>query len=350
MMHKYDAKNPPISAAIVGARGYTGLELAKLLLVHPAVSLAECYATKGFSLAEELGDAKALAVQCHAQESLVDSQVSLVFLATPAEVSMELAPKLLAQGKTVIDLSGAFRLKKHDYKSWYAMDHAEPALLKSAHYGLVPWAIPSSKNKLIANPGCYATAIAMALIPLLKNKLIKPDQIMIDAKSGTSGAGKKAAENLLFTEVEGNCLPYRVGRHQHTPEIIETVEMFSGVEIDPHFSTHLLPVKRGIIAGIYAVSTGASKSEILAAYKLAYADYPLVQVGDLALSNKNASLSRVAGTPKTHLLVEQVKEKIYVYSVIDNLLKGAASQAVENMNQLMDVPIITGLEQSRGVL
>lgn len=346
MVHKYEH----INTAIVGARGYTGLELAKLLLAHPRVCLKECYATKGFSLAEELNDSSALSVQCHAEESVLNSQVSLVFLATPAEVSLDLAPKLLAQKKTVIDLSGAFRLKNHDYKSWYKMEHSSPELLKKAHYGLIPWSLPPAGTQLISNPGCYATAISMALIPLLKNKLVDPGQIIIDAKSGTSGAGRKASENLLFTEVEGDCLPYKVGQHQHTPEIIEAVEQFSGVQIDPHFSTHLLPTRRGIIAGIYLRSTGANKNEILSIYRQAYQGYPLVCVDDLGVSNKNASLRRVVGTPKTHILVEQIKEKIYVYSVIDNLLKGAASQAVENFNQMIDVPITTGLEQSRGVL
>lgn len=350
MLHKYDAKNSKISAAIVGARGYTGLELAKLLLVHPSVQLTHCYATKEFSLAEELNDPNALAVQCHAQEGVLDSQVRVVFLATPTEVSLELAPKLLKQNKIVIDLSGAFRLKKHDYQTWYKLEHSEAALLQSAHYGLIPWSLPPANTSLISNPGCYATAIAMALIPVLKNKLIDPNQIIIDAKSGTSGAGRKAAENLLFNEVDGDCLPYKVGCHQHTPEILESVEKFAGVQIDPHFSTQLLPTRRGIIAGLYLKSTGASKADLLSSYRSAYAEYPLVQVEDLGLSNRLASLRRVVGTPKTHISVEQIGDKIYIYSVIDNLLKGAASQAVENFNQMIDVPIMTGLEQSRGVL
>ncbi len=358
MLHKYDSKKsttePAIKTSIVGARGYTGLELARLLMVHPRVELTDCYATKEFSLAEELNDQKALSVQCYAQDSVLDSQASLVFLATPAEVSLELTPKLLKQNKTVIDLSGAFRLKKHDYKAWYKIDHGEPALLQQAHYGLIPWSSPPNfkdqNTRLISNPGCFATAISMALIPALKNKMIDPAMIVIDAKSGTSGAGRKAAENLLFTEVEGDCLPYKVGHHQHTPEIIEAIENFSGVQIDPHFSTHLLPTRRGIIAGLYLKSTGATKAELILAYKKAYAEYPLVQIDDMAVAGRNASLKRVVGTPKTHILIEQVKEKIYVYSVIDNLLKGAASQAVENFNQMIDVPIMTGLEQSRGVL
>lgn len=343
MVHKYDA-------AIYGARGYTGLELARLLLDHPKIQLKQCFATQDFALDQEFDHPKASAVTCHSDQDELQDQVSLVFLATPAEVSLQLAPKLLKQNRTVIDLSGAFRLKSHDYKTWYQHDHSQPGLLKPSHYGLMPWAGPSQGTRLIANPGCYATAVAMGLVPLLKEKLIDPDQIIIDAKSGATGAGRKASENLLFTEVEGDCLPYKVGKHQHTPEIIEAVQMHSGATIDPHFTTHLLPVRRGIIAGLYLKSLGATKTEILQSLKKAYEHYPLVKVHDLSVSSKAASLKRVSGTPMTHLLVEQVGQKLFVFSVIDNLLKGAASQAVENSNLLLDLPLTTGLEFSRGVL
>lgn len=343
MVHKYDA-------AIYGARGYTGLELARLLLDHPKIQLKQCFATQDFALDQELDHPKASAVSCHSDQDELQDQVSLVFLATPAEVSLQLAPKLLKLNKTVIDLSGAFRLKAHDYKTWYQHDHNQPTLLKSSHYGLMPWAGPAQGTRLIANPGCYATTVAMGLVPLLKEKLIDPNQIIIDAKSGATGAGRKASENLLFTEVEGDCLPYKVGKHQHTPEIVEAVQMFSGASIDPHFTTHLLPVRRGIIAGLYLKTLGATKAEVLQSLKKSYKDYPLVKVHDLSVSSRAASLKRVSGTPMTHLLVEQVDQKLFVFSVIDNLLKGAASQAVENCNLTLDLPLTTGLEFSRGVL
>ncbi|RYZ85745.1 MAG: N-acetyl-gamma-glutamyl-phosphate reductase, partial [Proteobacteria bacterium] len=176
----------------------------------------------------------------------------VVFLATPAEVSLRLAPQIRNAGKTVIDLSGAFRLKAHDYKTWYGFDHEAPTELASAHYGLVPFATKAGAGSVIANPGCYASAISLALIPLLRDGIIRQDGIVIDAKSGTTGAGKKAAENLLFSEVAGECLPYKVGKHQHLPEVTEAVRAFAKVNLDAHFVTSLLSVRRGIIAGVYA--------------------------------------------------------------------------------------------------
>lgn len=270
----------------------------------------------------------------------------VVFLATPAEVSLKLAPQVIAAGKKVVDLSGAFRLKHNDYKKWYGFDHHEKVLLEQAQYGLLPWVGPSSRTALIANPGCYATAISMALIPLLKSELIDPDHIVIDAKSGATGAGKKAAENLLFTEVEAECLPYKVGRHQHEPEIVETIEAFTGKKIQPHMTTSLLPIRRGIIAGIYATLTaGKTIHDVEAAFTKAYEGYALVKHSAVAKNSQLLSLKKVVGTAKVHITYEVVDQKLFVFSCIDNLMKGAASQAVENLNRINDWPVETGLNQ-----
>lgn len=342
-----------IQTSIVGARGYAGLELAKLLLKHPTVKLQSCYATTDFSLSQSLIHDGALSkkaehVDCLSEEQIFEEKICLdtsdvIFLATPAEVSLQLAPALLKAGKKVIDLSGAFRLKKSSYSQWYGFDHSEPELLSIAEYGLLPFCGPA-QSRLIANPGCYATAIAMALIPLLRKKLIHTAGLVIDAKSGTSGAGKKATENLLFSEVSGDCVPYKVGRHQHLPEIQEAVENFSGVQIRPHLATHLLPVDRGISAAIYA-ETSASSEEIGAAYAQAFADYPLArwqnQIGPLA------KLRNVVGTPETHISFDVVDGKLFIFCLIDNLLKGAASQAVENMNRLYNIPLTAGLQEEK---
>jgi N-acetyl-gamma-glutamyl-phosphate reductase len=172
--------------------------------------------------------------------------------------------------------------------------------------------------------------------------LISKEHLVIDAKSGTSGAGRKANEGLLFSEVTGECLPYKVGRHQHTPEIIETVSQFCKVEIDPHFSTHLLPVDRGIIAGIYAESFTSDINQVKAAFDEAFADYPFVRhaAGSVSLMK----LKNVVKTPFVHISYELVGKKLYIFSLIDNLMKGAASQAVENFNRQWDFPIATGLK------
>lgn len=348
MVHNYSVnpeyKSPQMTAvSVVGARGYSGLELCKLLLKHPFVQLKNAFATGEFDLSAELLSPKAAQVACFGDSAIMDNLTDVVFLATPAEVSMKLAPQILDAGKTVIDLSGAFRLKKNDYAKWYGFMHTAPDYAKKADYGLVPFCGPlNPATRLISNPGCYATAISLALIPLLQNGLIKTDHLVIDAKSGTTGAGKKAAENLLYSEVAGECLPYRVGKHQHTPEILEAIETYAGVTIDPHFTTSLLAAKRGIVAGIYATSTTTDINDIAAAYAKAFDGYPLIRHGREV--SRYARLASVVGSPNTLISYELVGNKLYVFSNIDNLLKGAASQAVENFNRLLDLPVSYSME------
>lgn len=341
MMHKHSArKSPSWSASIVGARGYSGLELAKILLQHPAIQLTHCFATRAFQLADEIFTPAAEQVQCLTDEHILENLPDVVFLATPAEVSHRLAPQILNAGKKVIDLSGAFRLKHNDNQKWYGLTPNEPELAAEAQYGLVPFCGPAT-TRFISNPGCYATSVAMALVPLLKKNLIESSSLMIDAKSGTSGAGRKADENLIFSEVNGGCLPYRVGKHQHLPEICEAVQAFSGQTIDPHFVTHLLPVSRGIISGLYATAKTSRFEDIQAAYDEIYRQYPLVRHGnDIA---RLAKIQPVVGTAYTHISYTLTGNKLYVFSVIDNLMKGAASQAVENLNRMLDLPLTTGL-------
>lgn len=305
---------------------------------------------------------KARNVACRLDsELLADTPVDVVFLATPADVSMDLAPKLLKRGSRVIDLSGAFRLKASDMKGAYGFAQTEPSTLAQAQYGLSPWIGPASGVTMIANPGCYATAIEMALIPVLRAGLIEPSSIVIDAKSGTTGAGKKASENLLFTEVEGECLPYKVGRHQHYPEIVEAVELFAGVRIDAHLSTSLLPVRRGIIAGVYARlkpqavagatggSIGRAEDAVADAFDRAYASYSLLTHGRADKNAQLLQLKRVVGTARTHISYVVEGDKLYLFSCIDNLMKGAASQAIENFNRLSDLPVETGLSQLEAI-
>jgi N-acetyl-gamma-glutamyl-phosphate reductase len=355
-MHKYSdpktAVSHPHRVAIVGVRGYSGLELARILLKHPGVELVECFSTdKSYPLSQLLSDAGAEKIQVK-PVSQWDGKASFktVFLATPTEASLELAPKFLKAGVKVIDLSGAFRLKSSSYPEWYGFEHSEKALLAQAQYGLVPFSGPESAQ-LVANPGCYATAVLLALIPLLKAGVIDPATLVIDAKSGTTGAGKKAAENLLFSEVDGECLPYKVGKHQHLPEIQEYAKVFGGAATDPFFTTHIIPVRRGIIAGLYAKLT--PKADPAAAYAEAFAGYPLVSVSRIDSADAPSyalSLKRIAGSPMTRISYQVLGDKLYVFSLIDNLLKGAASQAVENLNRSLDLPVDTGLKQFEGNL
>jgi N-acetyl-gamma-glutamyl-phosphate reductase len=351
-------KNAVTKVAVVGARGYSGAELCRLLLRHPAVSLEACLsADAGFSLQAQLPELQGPGAVVVPTRQLTDlaavaAECDAIFLATPAEASMKLAPEALAAGAHVIDLSGAFRLEAAEFAKWYGHEHSSPELIARAHYGLVPWCgpldAPSIKKcgtTLVANPGCYATAALLALIPLLRDGLVDPATLVIDAKSGTTGAGRKATENLLFSEVDGECLPYKVGRHQHLPELRKYVAAFAQAEIDPHFATHLLPVRRGIICGLYA-RTRASAAEIAASFERAYAGYPLVR----AREGEPGPLRRVVGSARAEISFTVTGDKLYVFSMIDNLLKGAASQAVENLNRLLDLPPETALTQLEGTL
>jgi N-acetyl-gamma-glutamyl-phosphate reductase len=210
---------------------------------------------------------------------------------------------------------------------------------------------------LVANPGCYVTSVLMALIPLFKEGVIEASSVVIDAKSGTSGAGKKAAENLLFTEVEGECLPYKIGKHQHFPEITHYANFLGATaasgslsNFDPMFSTTLLPVRRGIISGIFAkLKPGKKTSDVAAAYAKAYEGYPLVRFGE-STDPQALSLKRVVGSARTHIRYTVDGEKLYLNSLIDNLMKGAASQAVENFNLLVGLSPETSLLNLEGTL
>lgn len=329
-MHTLSNSTHKIPVAVVGGRGYSGQELLRLFKHHPAIDLK---ANLNSQTAHELST-----IKC-----------DVVFLATPAEASLELAPKLLEQGKHVIDLSGAFRLPvgdvKANYKTWYKMEHEATDLVARAQYGLLPWCKLEKKSgaSLIANPGCYATATLLGILPLLKYNLIHDDSLVVDAKSGTTGAGKKAEEGLLFSEVDGECLPYKIGCHQHLPEITQWSQLITGKKIDPFFTTHLLPTRRGIIASIYAkVTDEVTSDQIDQAFKKSYQGYSLIKCG--SAEDKNLlQLKKVVGTGMTHVSYQLTNKKLHVFSTIDNLLKGAASQALENFNSLYDLPLDTGL-------
>lgn len=359
-LHKKSEKRFPVG--IVGARGYSGLELARLLLSHPETKLAACFATDptSFHLSNELDEAAdettpVPTLPMSALESpTLAKDFHTIFLATPAEVSMEIAPKLVAKGVNVVDLSGAFRLEASEYPKWYGFTHAAMGALENAQYGLVPFAKPFEKKGaegiLVSNPGCYVTSVLMALVPLLKKNLLKPETLVIDAKSGTTGAGKKASEAMLFSEVDGECLPYKIGAHQHYPEIVRYLKEYAGTPTSPFFSTSLLPTPRGIISGIYAMlAEGKTEADVASAFTEAYAGYPLAKVAKIDGKNtKTVSLKRVVGSNRVQIAYTTTTEsnggvKLYLYSLIDNLLKGAASQAVENFNRLIDRPVALGL-------
>lgn len=360
-----------LRVALVGASGYSGMELGRCLLKHPGVqSLTLIVNETSVDPKTWIPEARRHSLSSLSMASFKDSlsNFDLIFLATPAEVSMDLVPQFLAASPAlkVIDLSGAFRLKTSDlYSTWYGFKHTHPELLLQAHYGLMPFhAAPQSHSQsptshpqslsLIANPGCYATAVQMALIPLLKSQLIKLETMTIDAKSGTSGAGKKASIHQLFAEVAEDSFAYRIGKHQHLPEIQHYLMQFSGaINIDPIFSTTLLPIRRGLVAAIYArLNEGVTALDIEQAYARDYENYPLVYISSAQAPEAQSllSLKSVVGSARTHIVYSVEGAKLQLYSHIDNLMKGAATQAIENMNYLNNWPLNTGLTDLEGLL
>jgi N-acetyl-gamma-glutamyl-phosphate reductase len=368
-----DSEATKVAVGVVGARGYSGLELCRILLSHPGASLKAAFAQSEFKLCDYLPEKAAASVKSLAMNDLVssvkDDGLELVFLATPAEASINLAAQLLELGVSVIDLSGAFRLQEGSpaeraqaYRDWYGFEHPRPDLVAQAEFGLMPWIGQAldqeigfglgGKPRLVANPGCFATASMMAVLPLLRRNLVEPSSLVIDAKSGTTGAGKKAEERLLHSEVDGLCLPYRVGRHQHEPEIRQFVKKWAQTEIEPFFTTHLLNVRRGIVASVYARAVeGLTSARVYETFAEAYGSDPLVEFGDLDRGAEGLlNLRRVVGSARTQLAFRVVSDRLFVFSLIDNLMKGAASQAVENFNRLLGVPSWTGLAEKEGVL
>jgi N-acetyl-gamma-glutamyl-phosphate reductase len=317
------------SVGVVGGTGYSGQEMARLLKRHPRFSM-KFEKGRDFKLDDHKG------------------QVEAIFLCTPNETSLELAPQILAAGIHVIDLSGAYRLKKHDYKTWYGFEHTEKKSLDISEYGLYPWkvigAAEKNKPRLIANPGCFTTTILMGLIPLLKNKLIRADSVYIDAKSGTTGAGRKPEINLLHAEVADDILPYKIGRHQHWPELVESAHTFAGEKCEPVFVTELLPIRRGISAAIFSDwGPGAkmkSAAELRACFESYYASHP-----DIIIKNEGQTvdLKSVAHTNEVHISLHEAYGRPLVFVATDNLLRGAAGQALMNANLLFGFDVREGL-------
>ena len=309
--------------SVIGASGYSGMELVRILLSHRDIKIVAAGSDKLNARPIENPGTTTSGLTYVSQADAIEADCDVAFLATPAEVSLELAPKLLAAGKRVIDLSGAFRLREAaHYPKFYSFEHREPKLLAEAVYGLPEIDRTRQRNaRLVANPGCYATAIQLALAPLRFH-----GRAIVDAMSGVTGAGRKATEDFSFAEIANDVRAYRVGKHQHTPEI----EQQLGARVT--FVPHLLPIKRGIIATCHVEAKHVDFSR--------YADEPFIS---LAPSANDVKLVDVVGTNKCRIGWAQDGEHVVVISVIDNLVKGAAGQAVQNLNLMLGLPEQAGL-------
>ncbi len=311
--------------AIAGATGYTGAELEKILARHKHAQIVAAFSSGSFSL-----------------DALFDARPEIVFLATPNEVSAEIVPTILDAGIKVIDLSGAFRLGEPSlYPSWYGFTHTRPELLGEAVYGLSEWCNGELKTaRLVANPGCYPTSILLALRPLTY-LLDRTQPVICDSKSGVSGAGKKADVAYSFSELFGNFKAYGIGQHRHEPEIRQGLHL--GERASLVFVPHLLPIVRGIYSTMHVAFTSAvTAEELTELYAESYADAPFVR---MLPAGQIPELKSVVNTPYAEIGFQLLQggRRAVVVSVIDNLLKGAASQAVQNFNRMCGYAEVEGL-------
>lgn len=324
-----------IQVGIVGGTGYTGVELLRLLAQHPQCQLQVITSrgSAGIKVSEMYPNLRGKVDLSFTEPDLARlSTCDVVFFATPNGTAMQMAPALLAQGVRVIDLAADFRL--HDpqvWRDWYGVEHACPELLPQAVYGLPElYRAQIREARLIANPGCYPTAVTLGLLPLLEAGLIDLDEVIADAKSGVSGAGRKAELNLLHAEVSENFRAYAVPKHRHWPEIKQTLEQVAGCSLDLTFVPHLLPQIRGIHATLYARLQDPG-ADLQALYVRRYEHEPFVDVLPVGQHPETRS---VRASNLCRLAVHRPLNgtRVVVLSVIDNLVKGAAGQAVHNMN------------------
>ena len=336
-----------VTIGIVGGTGYTGTELLRLLAGHPEVSLR---AITSRGNAGSRVDAMFPGLRGHVDLAFTEptpaelGACDLVFFATPNGTAMEMVPELLDGGTRVVDLGADFRLRDADiWSEWYGMPHACPELLEEAVYGLPEIHRDSIRSaRLVGNPGCYPTAVALGWLPLVEAGLVDVNALVADCKSGVSGAGRKAQVPTLFAEANDNFRAYGAGGHRHLPEIRQTLEGLTSSAVGLTFLPHLVPMTRGMQASLYAPLLDASV-DLQSVYETRYQGEPFV---DVLPSGSHPETRTVRGTNLCRIALHQPQDgrTAIVLSVIDNLTKGAASQAVQNMNLMCGLPETMGLE------
>ncbi|MEW6516785.1 MAG: N-acetyl-gamma-glutamyl-phosphate reductase [candidate division FCPU426 bacterium] len=340
-----------IRIAIVGASGYTGAELVRLLSLHPEAKVVA--ATSDSFAGQKLGDlypalgaAGDMVLRKLSDADLSPKSADVVFLAVPHGESLKLTPGLVASGAKVIDLSGDFRF--HDtsvYEAWYKHPHTAKELAGQAVYGLPELFRDKIRGaKLIANPGCYVTSVVLSLFPLVKTGLVDCQHILVDAKSGVSGAGRKVQYETQFARVSENIIPYKVGVHQHTPEMEQSLKMAGGREVVITFSPHLVPARRGILSVAYArLLNHSTTAELTRLYQDFYRNEPFVEVR--TAPSGLPELASAVGTNRclVSVLADERTQTAIAVASLDNLIKGASGQAIQNLNLLAGLPESLGL-------
>lgn len=335
-----------IRVAILGATGYTALELIRILLRNPEVQITAATTRQEgsphiSSIHQSLSGRLDLCCEDLTVPQIVE-RADFAFCCLPHAASAAVISELLDGGVRVVDLSADYRLNDvATYEKWYQVTHPDPDRMAKTVYGLPElFADRIPGEQLIANPGCYTSTSILALAPLLDAKLIEPTGIIIDAKSGVSGAGRSAKQNILFAECNENISAYGVCGHRHQPEIEQVLSDTSGEAVDVVFTPHLVPMDRGILATIYArPTTDASNEDLLSAMREFYSGKLFVRVVDHLPATKD-----VSGTNFCHITARRTKGYVTVLSVLDNLIKGASGVAVQNFNLMAGFPESTGLD------
>lgn len=335
-----------IKVGIVGGTGYTGVELLRLLALHPNAELAVITSRgeAGLPVADMFPSLRGYVDLKFSDPAQVDLSVcDVVFFATPNGIAMQQARELLAKGVRVIDLAADFRIKDiATWEKWYGMTHACPELVTEAVYGLPEINREKIKQaKLVANPGCYPTAVQLGFMPLLESGAIDPSYLIADAKSGVSGAGRKAEVHALLAEAGDNFKAYGVSGHRHLPEISQGLSVMANKEVGLTFTPHLLPMIRGIHATLYAKLS--KQVDLQKLFEERYANELFV---DVLPKGSHPETRSVRGSNQCRIAVHQPQggDTVVILSVIDNLVKGAAGQAVQNMNIMFGFNEVTGLE------
>lgn len=337
-----------LKVCVIGGTGYAGIELIRLLNAHPQVELYHLVSNSmaGKNLSEVYPNFKECLKASYEQLNMDKiQQCDIIFTALPHGVSSEIVPKLYNMGKTIIDLSGDFRYNDPQvYKVWYGKEHKAPDILKQAVYGLPELHREEIKNaRLVGNPGCYTTGSILALAPLLKNNIIDHNSIIIDAKSGTTGAGRGLSLGLHFSECSQNIKAYSVAVHRHTSEIEQELSLTAQTQVKVSFTPHLIPVKRGILVTAYGnLYCEMEWHRIFEMYAHFYKDAPFVRLykeGDLP-ETKHVSGSNFCDIG---IVVDKRVNRIIIITALDNIVKGAGGQAIQNMNLMLGLEETTGL-------
>jgi N-acetyl-gamma-glutamyl-phosphate reductase len=340
----------PNQVAVIGVTGYTGFELARILLRHPGVAYPVFYVRdpgKAKCLAEMFPQLRGVGeapLRSLSVDAITQSSAGTAFLATPHEVSAEIAPALVQAGLRVVDLSGAFRFRSAEtFKSWYKLSAPHEGWLGEAVYGLPElYSAEIAKARLVANPGCYATSVILAVRPLVDAGLIADgSNVVCDCKSGASGAGKEPRRDLHFVELDENFKAYNLFSHRHTPEILDHTSLPEDRII---FSTHLLPLARGILSTIYiTLNQPQTANAIESLYRKFYAGRKMVRIW---AAGSLPELQHVAHTNFCDIgfVLDKSSRRLIVISCLDNLGKGAAGQAVQNFNHMNGIEEHTALQ------